>query len=296
MKTTVTLLLGWAIIFLVGCNVNDPIYNTTHPDQGKITLTTDWTARTAGINIPASYTVKYGEHSAVVSGTTNTLDNLFEPGTCRLLIYNTPEHISVSGTTATVASASGNVGGVGSFVQEMPGWLFTHAANVLVEKDTDHTLTVAMRQQVRQLTLFIEPTGGTTDKIERIEGYLSGVASTLDIDNGTHGTPLNAALAFTKVTNGANAGKWSATVRLLGVAGTQQKMYATIYFNGNNPKPVSLNDGKGIDLTEALGAFNTDKKTPLSLDGKVVGTPTGVGFTATITDWTKVDGGSVTAH
>ena len=39
------------------------------------------------------------------------------------------------------------------------------------------------------------------------------------MDNGTHGTPLNVALAFAKVTEGANAGKWAATVRLLGVAG-----------------------------------------------------------------------------
>lgn len=65
--------------------------------------------------------------------------------------------------------------GAGPFVQEMPGWLFTGVTETTIEADTDHTLTVAMQQQVRQLTLFIEPTGNITDRIERIEGYLSGL-------------------------------------------------------------------------------------------------------------------------
>ena len=71
-----------------------------------------------------------------------------------------------------------------------------------------------MQQQVRQLTLVIEPTGGTTDRIEGVEGYFSGAAATLDMDNGTYGTPSNVALTFTKITSGADAGKWSATMRL----------------------------------------------------------------------------------
>ena len=61
----------------------------------------------------------------------------------------------MSGSVATVAGASGNVDGAGPFVQEMPGWLFTGVTETMIEADTDHTLTVAMQQQVRQLTLFI---------------------------------------------------------------------------------------------------------------------------------------------
>lgn len=170
----------------------------------------------------------------------------------------------MSGSVATVAGASGNVDGAGLFIQEMPGWLFTGVTETTIEADTDHTLTVAMQQQVRQLTLFIEPTGSTTDRIERIESYLSGVASTLDMDNGTHGTPLNVALAFSKVTEGANTGKWAATVRLLGVAGVQQKLDAKLYFAGDSPKPVTLDS----DLTTELATFNADKYKPLALGGK----------------------------
>lgn len=297
MKTTISILCAGTLL-LSGCDVKDPIYNTPHPGKGQVTLTTDWSARTAGIDIPASYTVTAGEYSAALSNAANTLDHFFEPGTYHFRVYNTPEHITVKGSTATVAEASGNVDGAGKFVQEIPGWLFTSVTDAAIEADTDHALTVPMQQQVRGLTLFIEPTGGTTDRIERIEGYLTGAASTLDMDNGTHGAPLNAALAFTKVTDGVNAGKWSVTVRLLGVAGNQQKLHAKIFFEDGNPKPVSLTDAdgnEGNDLTAVLKDFNADKTTPLALGGKVAETPTGTGFTATISAWTQVTGGGVVA-
>lgn len=299
MKTTITIFCAGTLLLLSGCDVKDPIYNTAHPDEGQITLTTDWTERTAGIDIPASYTVAVNEYSEKVNNATNTLDHLFEPGSYHLRVYNTPEHISINEAIVTVAQATGNVDGVGQFVQEMPGWLFTSTQDAVIEADTDYELTAAMQQQVRQLTLFIEPTGGTTDRIVRIEGYFTGAASTLNMDDGTHAAPLNVALEFTKVTDGANAGKWSATVRLLGVAGTGQRLHAQIYFEDDTPRAVWLTDAdgtEGCDLTAELADFNKDKKTPLALGGKVVETPTSAGFTATITDWTPVKGGSVVAN
>lgn len=137
---------GRQCLLLAGCDVKDPIYNTPHPDKGQITLTTDWTRRTAGVDIPANYTVASGEYMATVSDATNTLDRLLSRvfATC---VYNTPEHITVSGSVATVAGASGNVDGAGLFIQEMPGWLFTGVTETTIEADTDHTLTVAMQQQ-----------------------------------------------------------------------------------------------------------------------------------------------------
>ena len=40
-----TLLCIWATLFLAGCDVKDPIYNTPHPDKGAIVITADWTRR-----------------------------------------------------------------------------------------------------------------------------------------------------------------------------------------------------------------------------------------------------------
>lgn len=210
----------------------------------------------------------------------------FEPGSYHLHIYNTPQHITVSGITATVAGASGNVDGAGPFVQEMPGWLFTDAVDAVIEPDTEQTFTAVMQQQVRQLTLVIEPTGSTTDRIEHIEGYLSGVAGTLDFSAGIYATPTNVELQFAKITSGANAGKYAATVRLLGIAGEQQKLNAIIRFTGGSPEALNLTS----DLTTELAAFNADKRKPLTLGGKVVETPTGADFSATITDWTPGNG------
>lgn len=281
---------------LAGCDVKDPIYNTPHPGHGTVTLTTDWSGIGTGLTLPASYTLTATRdgsagYTATLTGITNRPDHLFEPGTYRFCVCNTPEHVTVSATTATVAGASGNADGAGPFVQEMPGWLFTGIADATIEADTDHALTAKMQQQVRQLTLIIEPTGATTNRIERIEAYLSGVASTLDFGNGTHSAPANVVLQFAKITEGADAGKYAATVCLLGVAGAQQRLNALIYYTDGIPKATDLTS----DLTTELAAFNTDKRTPLTLGGQVVETPTGAGFSATITDWTPVNGGPVTA-
>ena len=298
-NTFLKILSVFAATSLAGCDVKDPIYNTPHPDHGTVTLTTDWTNRTAGIDIPASYTVEASDYRAVVSGASNRLDHLFAPGMYRAQVYNTPQHITVVGSVATVSGASGNVDGVGTFVHNAPGWLFASVIELAIEADAEHAYTAVMQQQVRQLTLIIEPTGGTVDKIERIEGYLSGAAATLDfaaatpdIATGTHGTPSNVELQFSEIADGENAGKWAATVRLLGTAGDRQELNAQLYFTDGSPAAVTLTS----DLTTALAAFNADKRTPLTLGGSVVETPTGSGFGATITDWMPGIGGDIDAN
>lgn len=275
-----------ALLLLAGCDVKDPIYNTPHPEKGAVTLTTDWSNIGEGLTAPDSYNVAAASYTGTLSGAVNRLDYLFDPATLRINVYNTAEHVSINGTTATIATAPGNVDGVDPFIQNTPGWLFASSGEIMVEKDKEHSHTAVMRQQVRQLTIIIEPTGETTDRIESITGTLSGVASSLDFAGGTHGTPANVALTFARIADGDNAGRWSATVRLLGTAGAQQKLNAKIYFTGGNPAAVDLDS----DLTTALATFNADKRTPLTLGGRVVETPTGAGFTATIDDWTPGNG------
>lgn len=280
---------------LTACDVKDPIYNTPHPGHGTVTLTTDWSGIGEGLAAPDAYTVTAlpaaasgttDTYSATLTGVTNRLGHLFTPGRHTICSCNTPEHIAVSGATASVAAATPPAGQPGAFVHPTPGWLFASATDALIEADTDHTLTAVMQQQVRELTLIIEPTGETAGSVESITGTLSGVASSLDFAGGTHGAPANVALTFTRIADGANAGRWSATVRLLGTAGAEQRLAASIAFTGGNPAPMQLDS----DLTTALAAFNADKRTPLTLGGSVVDTPTGAGFEATITDWTPGNG------
>ena len=257
--------------------VKDELHDTPHPDTGKITVTADWSDRGDGVDIPAEWTVTMGDYTGTETGETHAPDYLFAPGSYTLVAYNTPENITVSGTTATVTG--------------IPGWLLTSVQEVTVEADTDHELTAAMHQQVRQLTLVIEPTGDAADRIESIEGSLSGAAGTLDFATGTYGAASDVALHFTKITEGSDVGKWTAAVRLLGIAGDTQRLTATLTYADGNPADTRLES----DLTAALADFNADKTVPLTLGGTMAETPAEADFAATISNWNLVSGGNVNA-
>jgi hypothetical protein len=289
MKTTTgytTTILALALLLTLGGCVKDELHDTPHPDTGGIAVTADWTQRGEGVDIPAEWTVTMGGYTGTETGATHSPDYLFKPGSYTLAACNTPDGITISGTTATVDAADGG------FIADTPGWLFTSVQEVAIEADTDYSLTAVMHQQVRQLTLVIEPAGDAADRIESIEGTLSGAAGTLDFATGTHGTPSELGLHFTKITSGDDAGKWTATIRLLGIAGNAQRLTATLTYTDGNPADTSLDS----DLTAALDGFNDGKTAPLTLGGTIAETPGEAGFTGEITGWETVDGGNVDAE
>lgn len=285
-----TSLLTAALLLAATSCVKDELHDTPHPDTGKITVTADWTDRGEGVELPAQWTVTMGDYTGTETGETHAPDYLFNPGDYTLAAYSTPENITISGSTATVAPTAGD--GTGSFISNAPGWLFTSVQEVTIEADTDYDLTAAMHQQVRQLTLVIEPTGDAADRIESIEGALSGAAGTMDFATGTYGAASDVALHFTRITEGDDAGKWTATVRLLGITGSTQILTATLTYADGNPADTGLES----DLTAALADFNADKTEPLTLGGTIAETPTEAGVEAGITDWEKIDGGGVDAE
>lgn len=289
MKTTTrytTTMLTLALLLTLGGCVKDELHDTPHPDTGSIAVTADWTGRGEGVDIPAEWTVTMGGYTGTETGATHSPDYLFAPGSYTLAVYNPADGITVSGTTATVAAADG------SFITGIPGWFFTSVQAVAIAADTDYSLTAVMHQQVRELTLVIEPTGDAAERIGSIGGTLSGAAGTLDFATGTHGTPSEVKLHFTKITSGDDAGKWMATVRLLGIAGDAQRLTATLTYTDGNPQPTSLIS----DLTAALDGFNDGKTTPLTLGGTLAETPNEAGFTGEITGWETVDSGNVDAE
>ena len=289
MKTTTrytTTILSLALLLTLGGCVKDELHDTPHPDTGKVTVTADWSDRGEGVDIPAEWTVTMGGYTGTETGATHSPDYLFNPGSYTLAVYNPADGITVSGMTAAVAAADGGC------IVNTPGWLFTSVQEVEIEADTDYSLTAVMHQQVRELTLVIEPTGDAAERIESIEGTLSGAAGTLDFATGTHGTPSEVKLHFTKITEGDDVGKWMATVRLLGIAGNLQRLTATLTYTDGNPQPTALES----DLTTALDGFNDGKTAPLTLGGTIAETPGEAGFTGEITDWETVDGGGVDAE
>lgn len=289
MKTTTrytTTMLTLALLLTLGGCVKDELHDTPHPDTGSIAVTADWSDRGEGVDIPAEWTVTMGGYTGTETGATHSPDYLFAPGSYTLAACSTSDGITVSGTTAAVAAADGG------FIVNTPGWFFTSVQEVAIAADTDYSLTAVMHQQVRELTLMIEPAGDAADRIESIGGTLSGAAGTLDFATGTHGTPSEVKLHFTKITSGDDAGKWTATVRLLGIAGDAQRLTATLTYTDGNPQPTSLNS----DLTAALDGFNDGKTAPLTLGGTIAETPGEAGFTGEITGWETVDSGNVDAE
>ena len=266
-----------ATLLLTSC-VEDELFNTPHPDHGKVVVTADWSNRGEGVDIHTSWEVNLGDYTGTETSATHAPDYLFEPGNYTLVAHNLANGIAVSGTTATVATTNG------SFITANPDWFFTAVQEVTIDTDTDHKFTAAMRQQVRELTLIIEPTGDAAERVESIEGHLSGAAGSMDFSTDTYGMPSEVELSFTKITSGADTGKWTATVWLLGIAGNAQQLTATLTYTDDNPRSHLLES----DITASLADFNADKATPLTLGGTIAETPTEAGFSATITDWEKV--------
>lgn len=266
---------------LTSC-VKDELFDTPHPDHGKVVVTADWTEKGDGIAAPEKWTVNIGDYTGEETGVTHAPDYLFTPGEYSIIAYNPAENITVSGTTASVALGNGK----SNFISGTPGILFTHVQDITIEKDKVHEFTATMRQQTGSITLMIEPTSDAAGRIESIAGSLSGVAGTMDFATGTYGAPSDVALHFTKITEGENAGKWTATAWLLGITGDAQRLSATIAYTDGNPQPTVLES----DLTSALAGFNDGKTEALTLGGSVVETPTEAGVTVEITDWKTVDG------
>ncbi len=242
MKTTrhIPILAAAAAGLLAAACVKDTLYNTPHPDHGKIAVTADWSARGEGIDIPATWTVTMGDYTGTETTETHAPDHLFAPGSYTLAVWNPAEGITVSGITAAVAAATGSRADTDAFVNNAPGWFFTYTEQVSIEKDKDYLLTAAMKQQVRELTLVVEPTGDAAGRITEIVAHLTGAAGTLDFATDTYGAASSVVLPFTKITEGADAGKWTATVRLLGVTGTEQLLTGEIRYADGNPLPTTL--------------------------------------------------------
>lgn len=261
---------------LTSC-VKDDLYDTSHPQCGKIAITADWSARGEDLDIPAKWNIVIGDYAGEETDAVHTPDYLFAPGAYTLLVWNPADGITVSGNVAKT-----------DYSDSMLGWLHTHTQQVEIAADHNHIFSAAMRQQVRQLTVLIKPQGDAAKRITGIEATLSGVASTLNFANNTHSNPVSVKLNFRK---GKEGDQWAATVRLLGMTEDVQKLTGTITFADGNPLPLRFES----ELSSELSEFNAEKKLPLTLGGNIPATPTETDVTATIEKWDILDDWNVDA-
>lgn len=296
------LLIFTAVFQSLSSCVKDDLYNTPHPDKGAVEITTDWTGRSSDAVVPSSYILRIGTEEQTVSKETNVFDALFLPGTQDLLVYNPTEGITINENVATVNTLPDGT------LEPMPGYLFSAARKLEIEKDDTLKVTVPMQQHIRSLTLVLKLKAGDEQRIRSTAATLTGIASAVDLTTGaitaTEGKTVIPAFVLGTDDGGIRAAgqtytagrtrstgqpQLSATMRLLGViAGERQVLTLKITLTTGHIQTVTT------DLTEALKNFGSDMK-PLELDATLE-LAVEAGFTGTISDWNVVDNGQVDIH
>lgn len=275
-KIVLFLLLTLAVISCTRVDLEDML-NPEPSSKGKVTLTTDWSKRSAGIEQPASYTVEINKQKLTYTQSSNLLPEL-EADTYPILIYNTSDQITINGTIATVTTAANQV-------EPLPGWLFTAIAEAEYVNDSEKTITAAMQQQVRQLTIELTVTEGDPNRISAATASLTGIANTLDFETNTYsGTSLSIVPVFSR-----NDNKLLATAHLLGMSTEIKKLILDITFSDGRTQHIES------DLSSLLTDFNSDKHIPKTLSANLI-LPTQAGFDARINGWKASDGSDGTAQ
>ena len=270
-RNTIIAAIG-AICLLWGCDIKDPIYEPT----SKVTLITDWTNRSEGIDIPATYTVVVNGQTFTPTGTTYSLPEM-EAGTWPVLIYNEPAKVSVSGTTVTVETENNTV-------HPAPGWLFTYAGYITSEVAKETTTTAVMVQQVRKLSFELTLTGGNAGDLQSATASLSGIASGMDYKENTYiGSGLFVVPILTREGN-----LLKGSVQLLGLTTETQKLILSLTFSDGKQQTIES------DVSNLLAGFNTEKHKPITLTANME-IVAKTGFEGTITPWEIHEGNNVVA-
>lgn len=274
---TGSFLLGTLLILVSGC-VKDDLYNTPHPDKGAVVIATDWSDALAEADVPSAYCLCMD--NGKTERTTEKsccYPDLLLPGEHSLLLYNEPQGISISGTTATI-----NLREDGT-LEPMPEYLFSATQKLYVAPDDTLRVTVPMVRRLCPIVLKLSLTGENKEEIARIEATLSGMAGSVELQSGTLGSEkLTVGLDVKSIETRTPSSGIEIRCRTLGV-NSQERQLLTV--------TVTMRDGYQSriisDLTEALKELNKEM-TPIVLDGTVP-PPQDGHFEGSITDWKVTD-------
>ncbi|WP_288154784.1 FimB/Mfa2 family fimbrial subunit, partial [Phocaeicola sartorii] len=246
--------------------------------------------RSSDASVPGSHTLRIGAESQEVTAETNTFKSLLVPGSYRLLAYNNPEGVSITGNTATVDTKDDGT------LTPQPGYLFSATKELDVEADDTLKVTLPMQQHIRSLTLTLQLAEGDKERIAGTTATLTGIAHSLDLVTGEQttgqtGQTVAPEFKFSSITPTRAEGKpaLAALLRLMGViTGERQTLTLT----------VSLKDGSVqtlvTDLTDLLKGFGGTMDA-LRLDA-LLNLPVAGDMGGTITGWKEVDNGDITIH
>ncbi|QIU96368.1 FimB/Mfa2 family fimbrial subunit [Bacteroides faecium] len=264
--------------FLTASCVKDDIYNTPHPTTGAIKITTDWNMRSSESVLPTDYLLRIGATAdQKVTDATNVYHTLFTPGQYELLAYNVPSGMTINGNIATVNTTTD-----GNTIEALPGYLFSAAQTLDVQKDDTLRTTVKMQQRVRQLTLVLKLKEGDENRFKRVVTTLNGIATSVDLRTGTLSSAENVSItpSFELSTDAADhLPRLTTTVNLLGIIPTEsQNLAITVTMNDGTSHLINSN------LTDLLKNFSQSIE-PLTLDANLE-LPIEMGASGSINDWT----------
>lgn len=278
MRNTTLFNIGLAALLLSGC-VKDDLSSTPHPDQGAVVVTADWSGRSSEAAVPESLVLRLGVQEHTVSGPTHVFGTLLAPDTYDLLLYNRPDRIAVSGTTASVEqTAAGHI-------DPHPGYLFAGRRQITVERDDTLRVAAAMKQYVRRLDVELSVTSGDYGRVTSARGTLEGVERSVDLVTGSRsGTSAATTAVFTQ-----QGDRFTLFFRLPGIVPSRKQLFTVeiAFSDGSSQTVVS-------DLTAKLAAFN-DGIEPLGLKGDLL-LPLEAGVSGSIEGWQQTDAGNADAH
>lgn len=271
-----------AVFSLTGC-VKDELYNTPHPDKGAIVVQMDW-SNLLPEAVADNYILNVDGYEQTVSGSTNTVERLAEPGEHSLTVYNKPQGITIEGDIASVNEIIGSRS-AGSRVEPLPEYLFSISEKVIVEKDDTLRITARPRQWVRQLDMELSVVEGDYSRIVAVTGTLSGIEQSVDIRKGERlGTAVIVNNNFTVAEEKCNT-----SFRLMGIVPAEhQTLTVHIVFSNGETQTIES------DLSEQMAVFHDDNA-PLTLTGSL-NLPVEAGATGSIGGWQIADGGNTDAH
>ena len=264
--------------WLLASCVKDELHRTPHPDSGVVSVSVDFPQ---GAEDEDDYTVEVDGKPLDGSGTDS---DPLTPGEHTVLVYNTPEGFTVTDGIAYVKRVDGTRA-LADLIAPLPKPLYSGTQTVNVVADDTLHLDLSVTQRTRDLRLELTVAEGDPGRIAAITGTISGVAGAYDLRGETFcGEAFTTRPVFTR-----SGDKITADLRLLGTMGDVQELTLTLTFTDGQTQTVTS------DLTEALATFGEDMTKPFTLWGDLR-TPIEAGFSATITDWEVVDGGSMDIH
>lgn len=258
--------------------VKDELFDTPHPDKGALTVTTDWSDRSAEAGTPPFYTLMADGMAQEVSGETNPFTKLLLPGSHTLTVFNVPQGMTLSGTTLSVDNASPGE------ILHTPGYLFYCSQPFEIAADSEIMLTARMRQITRRLEMVISVTEGNFDHIAKASATLAGVCPSFDISTGKRSESQTETTADIV----RDGDKLRLAYNLLGITSqTQQTLTVNItYTNGDTQATES-------DLSSLLSGYH-GQTTALRLTADL-SLPGDSQFSGTISGWQIADGGNFNA-